>query len=287
MVDGAAAVAAARLRSKSRHESAPAPRAQGSRAAAAAADALVSRQVRSRRRPAYPGARRADEDRRRTASCRSSGRLPSRASNPGPARRAVFMLAQSSLPRRARRSCGWRDRGPSRCGRRRPRSRPLRRSRGLEGSAEPVYDRERTGQAPDREVARRARRDASRCCRSSNRRRTGRCGSARSPASARREAPSSSPGCTRSASLLGKRPIIVGLFSGARRRRADPASPTPSPTRACARKRSSGCGSSARRKRRSIFRRSAKSGNIRKRFTNPGTTCAEPWTRNLTASATC
>ena len=66
----------------------------------------------------------------------------------------------------------------------------------------------------------------------------------------------------KTASLPRKRPIIVGLFRARK-------SATPSPIRACVTKHSSDSGSSARRKRRSTFRRSAKSGNIRKRFTNP------------------
>ena len=70
-------------------------------------------------------------------------------------------------------------------------------------------------------------------------------------------------------------------LQGSCRRRADSHCRGRDRRRASAGRRSNGCGCSARRKRRSIFRRSAKSGNIRKRFTNPGTSGARRQRRNL------
>ena len=78
-----------------------------------------------------------------------------------------------------------------------------------------------------------------------------------------------------------RRPVLRARRGGADSDRGDGAR-TPK-ARCCGRRRSNGCGCSARRKRRSISRRSVKRGNIRKRFTNPGTCCVATGGRPLKA----
>ena len=143
------------------------------------------------------------------------GQIAFESEHPGPAARAVFMLAQSSLPEGARDrdagrqgtdGAGDRPRGGG------PRSRPLRWSGRVKGSSKPVHHRERAAEDPDREVAWRARRNA----RARPHRRIGEGWDA---ALQRDCGPRSGGGATqlarlyKSASPQGKRPIIIGLFS--------------------------------------------------------------------------
>ena len=126
------------------------------------------------------------------------GQIAFESEHPGPAARAVFMLAQSSLPQ-ARATVVQVARDRRRRGRRVAAVRDLGRFGGPEASKDllSLYTTaNEPREVPDREVARRARRNARARRASSSPRRMGRCASARLPASDRRAASSSSPGCT-------------------------------------------------------------------------------------------